>query len=82
MPHPPDGFVVEALVDEPDHSLGLVVHSKRSVPGVDEMGGHVHDGAQGVFEVQSGADGQHRLDETVKPVTGFDDLFDPILYLN
>ena len=26
--------------------------------------------------------GQHRLDETVKPVTGFDDLFDPILYLN
>jgi hypothetical protein len=78
----PNGFVIKAFVDELDHSLGLVVHAEGSVPCVDETGGHVHDRAQGFFEFQAGADGQHRLDETVEAIASFDDLFDAILYLD
>ena len=77
-----DGFFVDALVDELDHALLLVVHLQGAVLGVDEIGGGVHDRAQGGVEFQAGGDHQHRFQQPVEAVTAFDDLPDTILNLD
>ncbi|GCA97981.1 hypothetical protein NCCNTM_16160 [Mycolicibacterium sp. NCC-Tsukiji] len=50
-----------------------------AVPGVDQLDRGVHDGAQRLVQFQTGRDREHRLDQTVEPVTALDDLFDAVL---
>ncbi|BCI81198.1 hypothetical protein MTY66_28230 [Mycolicibacterium sp. TY66] len=50
-----------------------------AVPCVDELDRGVHDGAQCLVQFEPGCDGEHRLDQTVEPVTALDDLFDTVL---
>ncbi|BBY90514.1 hypothetical protein MGALJ_01830 [Mycobacterium gallinarum] len=59
----------------------VAAHTERSVPGVDQFDGRVHDRLQGLIELETRGNHQHGLDQTVEAVAALDDLLDAILYL-
>ena len=64
--------------------MALVVgapHPQRPIPGIHQIDGGVHDGAQRGVEFQPRRDDQDGLDETVQPVAALDDLLDSVLDL-
>ena len=75
------GGLVDAFVDELDQFVVLSAHSERSVPGVDQIDGGVHDRLQRGVEIQAGGHRQHRRDEPVDAVALLDDLLDTDLHL-
>ncbi len=76
------GAVVDALVDEFGELHARLIgfaHAERTVTGIDQLDGGVHDRTQCVVQVQSGGDDQHRLDQAVHLVPDPGDLGNPVL---
>ena len=74
--------LVDALVDEFDQLVVVAAHAQRSVTGVDQLDGGVHDRAEGLVEFESGSDHQHRVEQAVQAVAALDDLLDTVLDLH
>ena len=75
-------LLVDALVDEFDQFVVVAAHAHRSVTGVDQFDGGVHDRAESLVEFESGSDHQHRVEQAVQPVATFDNLLDTVLDLH
>jgi hypothetical protein len=75
----PDGFLVDAFINELHHVVIPVVYLQRPVLGVGQLGGGLHDRAQSGLQFQARGDYQHRFHERVKAVTTLDDLPDAVL---
>ena len=63
-------------------SWSCAAHAQRSVTGVDQFDGGVHDRPQGLVEFEARGDHQHGLDQTVEPVATLDDLLDAVLHFH
>lgn len=57
----------------------VTAHPERPVAGIHQLGGGMHNGAQGGVELESRCDRQDGVDQTIQPVAAFDDLFNPVL---
>ena len=80
MTDAPDGFVVDALVDELQHTVVPVVHFQGAVTGIDQIGRRVHDRTQGGVQLQPGRDHQHRLHQPIEAIAALDDELDTVLH--
>ena len=73
---------IDPLIDELDQVVLLATYAHRPVAGVHQVDSRMDDGPQRVVELETRSDHQHGVDQTVEPVSAFDDLLDAVLDLD
>jgi hypothetical protein len=77
--HPGPLLGTDTNVDELGQAAAPTEHPQRAIAGIDQLHGGLHNALQGGVQLQPSTDRDDRVEQSLQPVPGLDDLGKPIL---